>query len=115
MGKTLRFLLLITVLITSTATFAADRHKRKAHPNRPAAECRADDCEISHRRAINIAQNYVYKAFRVKGRVSEVEYKRRYIGANYYEVEIKDRKGHEYEIHINARTGKVIATKIDLD
>ncbi|MBQ9259311.1 MAG: PepSY domain-containing protein [Neisseriaceae bacterium] len=114
MGKTLRFLLLITVLITSTTTYA-DKNKRKVSPNRQAVECRADDCEISHRRAINIAQNYVYKAFRVKGRVSEVEYKRRYIGANYYEVEIKDRKGHEYEIKINARTGKVIATKIDLD
>ena len=112
MGKTLRFLLLITALITSTTIYAADKHKRKA---RPTTECRANDCEISHRRAMIIAQNYVYKAFRIKGRVSEVEYKRRYIGPNYYDVEIKDRKGHEYEIKINAKTGKVIATKIDLD
>ena len=116
MGKTLRFLLLMTVLITSTATFAADKNKRKARPNRPpVAECRSDACEISHQKAIRIAQNYVYKAFRVKGRVSEVEYKRRYIGPNYYEIEIKDRRGHEYEIRINARTGKVIGTKVDLD
>lgn len=115
MGKTLRFLLLMTVLITSTATFAADKNKKKARPVRPAAECRSDACEITHQRAIRIAQNYVYKAFRVKGRVSEVEYKRRYIGPNYYEVEIKDRRGHEYEIRINARTGKVIGTKVDLD
>ena len=116
MGKTLRFLLLITVLITSTATFAADKNKKKTRPNRPpVAESRSDACEITHQRAIRIAQNYVYKAFRVKGRVSEVEYKRRYVGPNYYEVEIKDRRGHEYEIRINARTGKVIGTKVDLD
>ena len=114
MKRNTLLIVVLTALLFSHMSYAAGGKKHNKTPSEK-VECRSDECEISHPKAIRIAQNYVYKAFRVKGRVKEVEYKRRYWGANCYEVEIKDRYGREYEIKINARNGKVIGSKIDLD
>ena len=46
------------------------------------------------------------------GRITDIDLERR-LGYSYYEVEVRDARGLEHEIKINATTGAVISHKID--
>ena len=47
------------------------------------------------------------------GRVTDIELERSKAGVVYYDVEVKDNRGREYEVKINATTGMVISCKRD--
>ena len=62
---------------------------------------------ISHERAAEIASEAVGG-----GRVTDVEFDRDFSG-DHFEVEVISKDGHEYDVILDAKSGKVLAKKID--
>lgn len=62
---------------------------------------------ISHERAAEIANEAVGG-----GRVTDVEFDRDYSG-DHFEVEVIGKDGREYDVIIDAKSGKVLSKRID--
>lgn len=64
---------------------------------------------ISSRQAARIAQQRIYR-----GRVvnTDLEYSRR-SGSYYYEVDVRDRRGDEYEVRVDAVSGRILSVRRD--
>ena len=67
---------------------------------------------ISREKAASIALKAFEGKYRIKGVVEDVEFKHKYSG-DYYEVEIEDRRDKDYEVRVDAKTGKVLSIKRD--
>ena len=67
---------------------------------------------ISHQRAAEIALNAFQNKYHKKGFVEDVDFEHKFSG-NYYEVEIEDERGRDYEVRLDAQTGKVVWIKRD--
>ena len=67
---------------------------------------------ISRQRAAEIALNAFQNKYHKKGFVEDVEFEHKFSG-NYYEVEIEDERGRDYEVRLDAQTGKVVWIKRD--
>ena len=62
---------------------------------------------ISYQEAGQIALAAFEATYNKTGRIDEVEFDHEFYG-DYFEVEIKDGTGREYEVHVDAKTGKVV-------
>ena len=62
---------------------------------------------ISYQEAAQIALAAFEATYGKAGRIDEVEFEHEFYG-DYFEVEIKDGTGREYEVHVDAKTGKVV-------
>ena len=67
---------------------------------------------ISYEKAAQIALAAFEAKYQKKGVVDDVDFEHKF-GGDYFEVEIKDETGLEYEVRLDARTGKVIYIKLD--
>ena len=67
---------------------------------------------ISYEKAAQIALAAFEAKYQKKGVVDDVDFEHKFSG-DYFEVEIKDEIGMEYEVRLDARTGKVIFIKTD--
>ncbi|MBQ9619941.1 MAG: PepSY domain-containing protein [Neisseriaceae bacterium] len=67
---------------------------------------------ISHQKAAEIALQAFEKKYRKKGFVEDVDFEHKLHG-NYYEVEIEDGRDRDYEVRVDAKTGKVLYIKRD--
>lgn len=67
---------------------------------------------ISHQKAAEIALKAFEKKYHTKGYVEDVDFEHKIIG-DYYEVEIEDERDRDYEVRLDAKTGKVISIKRD--
>ena len=67
---------------------------------------------ISHEKAANIALKAFENKYRTKGFVEDVDFEHKFSG-DYYDVEIEDQRGRDYEARIDAKTGKVVRLRRD--
>ncbi|MDO4222626.1 MAG: PepSY domain-containing protein [Acinetobacter sp.] len=67
------------------------------------------NAQISAQQAASIA------AKQVGGKVTDVDYERRSVGASYYDVEVRKSNGQKYDVRVNAKTGKVMSSRLDRD
>lgn len=128
----MKYIITATVLALSISTAAyAERHDIGKPDTKPYHDTRSDvqhnkhsyrqndkhfeqhhQHYISHEKAANIALTAFESKYRTKGIVEDVDFEHKFSG-DYYEVEIEDQRGRDYEVRIDAKTGKVIWVKRD--
>lgn len=67
---------------------------------------------ISHQKAAEIALKAFENKYHTRAYVEDVEFEHKIIG-DYYEVEIEDERDRDYEVRLDAKTGKVISIRRD--
>lgn len=67
---------------------------------------------ISHEKAASIALKAFENRYKTKGFVEDVDFEHKFSG-DFYDVDIEDQRGRDYEARIDAKTGKVIWLRRD--
>ncbi|MBQ5429060.1 MAG: PepSY domain-containing protein [Neisseriaceae bacterium] len=67
---------------------------------------------ISLEKAANIALKAFENKYKTKGFVEDVDFEHKFSG-DFYDVEIEDTRGRDYEARIDAKTGKVVWLRRD--
>ncbi|MBR5941152.1 MAG: peptidase [Neisseriaceae bacterium] len=96
------FAILLALFISTTAYADNDEMHYQQHK----------DQYITYEKAAEIALQHFEKNHNKKGMIDEVDFEHKFSG-DYFDVEIKDEMGREYEIRIVAKTGKVLYMKLD--
>ena len=98
-------LLLISLVLSSGFAFAdCDEGECQYYPPKNSPQ---NQSFITKAQAAKIAAEAVGGGF-----VKDIDFERGFTGT-YYEIEVLDNKGREYEVNVDAKTGKVLSKRRD--